>query len=100
AIAAHLSIIERITPPNTCPMLFECSGIMSSDVSCWLSRTVLIGRMTRPDVKSVDAARERSRVKRSDETRRARHRDARRAIVCGRLAERARERRARIVADR
>src|SRR6185312_6905331 len=45
AIAAVLSIIERITPPNTCPMLFACSGIMSSDVSCWLSRTGLDVRM-------------------------------------------------------
>src|SRR5579885_1211285 len=45
AIAAHLSIIDRMTPPNTWPMLFACSGIMSSDVSCWLSLTVFEGRI-------------------------------------------------------
>src|ERR1041384_8435862 len=44
-MAADLSIIERMTPPNTCPMLFACSGIMSSEVSCWLSRTGLTGRI-------------------------------------------------------
>src|SRR5579884_555933 len=45
AIAAHLSIIERMTPPNTWPMLLACSGIMSSEVSCWLSWTDFEGRI-------------------------------------------------------
>jgi hypothetical protein len=39
AIAAVLSIIESMTPPNTCPKLFAFCGIMMSEVSCCDSRT-------------------------------------------------------------
>jgi hypothetical protein len=45
-MAAHLSIIDMITPPKTCPMLFASPGIISSEVSCWLSLTGLVDRGT------------------------------------------------------
>ena len=44
AMAAHLSIIERMTPPKTWPRLFASCGIISSEVSCCDSLTVLAGR--------------------------------------------------------
>ena|SRR6185436_14567166 len=44
AIAAHLSIIDSTTPPKTCPRLLASWGIISSEVSCWLSWTALLRR--------------------------------------------------------
>src|SRR5437773_11693930 len=46
AIAAHLSIMERITPPNTWPRLFASPGIIISEVSGWLSLTAFAGRIS------------------------------------------------------
>src|ERR687895_1778708 len=47
AIAAALSINDRITPPKTFPRLLASWGIISSEVSCWDSLTVLAGRVIR-----------------------------------------------------
>src|SRR5215213_7398983 len=44
ATAAALSIIDRITPPKTCPRTFASCGIISSEVSCWLSLGVRAAR--------------------------------------------------------
>src|SRR6185312_11223803 len=83
-MAADLSIIDRMTPPNTCPMLLACSGIMSSEVSCWLSWTGLTGRIGNG----------------TDVIGRRTQRDAGALIIGGRGVERADEVRAVGIADR
>src|SRR5215467_6661270 len=101
-MAAHLSINERITPPNTWPRLLACSGIMSSDVSCWLSRTALEGRMTRGEVDEMVCDRpgsDRSEVQPHARARRVRRGDAGGAIVRRSLAERTRQCAPRLLAD-